>query len=195
MALDLIYDRTQADTDRWIELSRKLDSLGWSGLTKEEQQAWLNPLKGAYNYTDMNRVGKAVKYLASRYDSLIPHLQEYRERFQVANDRLLRPPYTAKDVAVKPRTDWLAGEHVREHDAARYLLDLLTLRSLMPVPAGTPNVPADMVDLTRQEANDIERMLDMLDKEITRYTAEVEQWIRNTAASWLYTGELYSGEA
>ena len=79
MALEnLIYDRTEGDAERWLYLSRKLDTEGWAELTAAEKREWLTQLKGAYNYTDMNRVGSAVEYLGERFTSLITHLIEYR---------------------------------------------------------------------------------------------------------------------
>lgn len=190
----LVYDRTIEDVTRWLLLTKKLDSSGWDSLTDEEQVEWTTRLKGAYNFSDLNRVGEAVAYLAQRYRALIPHLDEYRIARAVADDVLFHVPYKDSDVAVEPKTDWQLNDHVWADQAARYLLDLVTLRCLMAVPDGTPEVPPDMIGLTYQEANDIERLLDMLDDEITRKTNELEQWIRNTAAAWLFCVEPNCGE-
>ena len=78
--------------------------------------------------------------------------------------------------------------------AARYLADLTTLRSLLPLTSDFPLVPPDMVDLTLEEANDIEKLLSMLDTELTRVTDVLETYIRDTAAAWFYSGDLYGGE-
>ena len=190
----LVYDRTIEDVNYWLYLTKKLDSTGWDSLDELEQVEWTTRLKGAYNFSDLNRVGEAVAYLAQRYKTFIPHLDEYRLARGVADDVLFHVPYKDSDVAVKPKTDWHLNDHVWAEQAARYLLDLVTLRCLMTVPDGTPEVPPDMIGLTYQEANDIERLLDMLDDEITRKTNELEQWIRNTAAAWLYCAEPNCGE-
>ena len=195
MALDnLIYDRTEGDAERWLYLSRKLDTEGWAELTAAEKREWLTQLKGAYNYTDMNRVGSAVEYLGERFTSLITHLIEYRAAYGVADDPLFRVPYTAADVDIDPKTDWSIGDNVWAERAARYLVDLTVVRGLLPLAADAPPVPADMVDLTIGEANDIERLLVVIDEEITVVTARLEEYIRLTAAAWFFSGDLFSGE-
>ncbi len=195
MALDnLIYDRTEGDAERWLYLSRKLDTEGWAELTAAEKREWLTQLKGAYNYTDMNRVGSAVEYLGERFTSLITHLIEYRALYGVADDPLFRVPYTAADVDIDPKTDWSIGDNVWADRAARYLIDLTVVRGLLPLAADAPSVPSDMVDLTIGEANDIERLLVVIDEEITVVTARLEEYIRLTAAAWFFSGDLFSGE-
>lgn len=194
MALDLIYDRTAEDAEQWHYLSTKLDTGGWNSLTAEEQQQWLTQLKGGYNHTDMNRVGNAVAYLGKRFTDLLLHLVAYREDFNVADDPLFQMPYVAEDVAIKPKTDWALGDPVWVDQAVRYLADLSVLRGLLPLYAGAPAVPPDLVDLTMEEANDIEKLLFDIDAEITATALRVEKWIRDTAAAWMYSGDIYSGE-
>ena len=194
MALDLIYDRTPEDADRWYYLSTKLDTVGWSGLTSEEQQEWLTQLKGGYNHTDMNRVGNAVVYLGGRFTDLLPHLVSYREGYNVADDPLFHLPYIAEDVAIKPKTNWALGDPVWIDQAVQYLADLSVLRGLLPLYAEAPAVPPDLVDLTVQEANDIEKLLVDIDAEITATTLKVEKWIRDTAAAWMHSSDIFSGE-
>ena len=194
MALDLIFDRTDADADRWYFLSTKLDTKGWTELTADERQEWLSNLKGGYNHTDMNRVGNAVAYLGKRFTDLLPHLVEYRESYIVADDPLFHLPYVAEDVAIRPKTDWELGDPVWIDQATRYLADLSVLRGLLPLYAQAPEVPDDLVDLTVQEANDIEKLLFDIDEEITATTERMEKWIRDTATAWFYSGDILSGE-
>ena len=191
---NLIYDRTQADADRWLYLSQKLDTLGFGGLTAQEQAEWLTDIKGGYNHTDLNRVGNAVAYLGGRFIDLVQHLIDYRAEYGVASDPLMTQPYKLKDVKVQPKTDWQRGNYMYVSQAARYLADLTTLRSLLPLTSEFPAVPPDMVDLTLDEANDIEKLLSMLDTELTRITDVLETYIRDTAAAWFYSGDLYGGE-
>ena len=60
--LNLITDRTQADADAVWRLAAK----GYAAMTAEEKAAWDAGLKGAYNASDLNRVGSAVGYVAGR---------------------------------------------------------------------------------------------------------------------------------
>lgn len=56
---ELITDRAQADVNRVRELALK----GWTGMTTAEQTEWAAGMKGAYNYTDLNRVTQAMDYI------------------------------------------------------------------------------------------------------------------------------------
>ena len=190
----LIYDRTQEDANRWLYLSTKLDTEGWTGLSLSEQSERLTDLKGGYNCTDLNRVGTAVEYLGGRFRNLITHLIAYRGEYGVASDLLFETPYITEDVVVAPKMDWQITDHVRASQAARFLADLSTIRSLIPLPKATPAVPPDMEDLTFAEANDIEKMLQIVDTEITLLTEKLEKWIYDTSLSWMFSGEVFSQE-
>lgn len=57
---ELITDRTQSDVTHWQELHGK----GWAGMTDDEKAEWSTAaMKGAYNYTDLNRVTETMDYL------------------------------------------------------------------------------------------------------------------------------------
>ena len=60
--MNLITDRTAADVERYLTLRNK----GFANLTQAERTEWLAPMKGAYNYTDLNRVEEAVIYVADK---------------------------------------------------------------------------------------------------------------------------------
>ena len=190
----LIYDRTQEDANRWLYLSTKLDTEGWTGLSLSEQSEWLTDLKGGYNCSDLNRVGTAVEYLGGRFRNLITHLIAYHGEYGVASDPLFETPYITEDVVVAPKTDWQITDHVRASQAASFLTDLSTIRSLIPLPKATPAVPPDMEDLTFAEANDIEKLLQIVDTEITLLTEKLEKWIYDTSLSWMFSGEVFSQE-
>lgn len=138
--LHLITDRTQADVDRWEQLTAR----GFADLTADEQAEWLAGMKGCYNAADLNRVGAAVEYLADRFRGY------------------------GYAVSVSPRLDWTGSDIPTGEDMARYLSDVSSLRSALAVMQTTPKVPADMEDLTYMEANDIEKILEDIDALLTR---------------------------
>lgn len=190
----MIYDRTQADADLWLYLSEKLDTGGWASLSSEEQALWLTSLKGAYNDTDLQRVSRAIDYLSERYSVLIPHLVDYRDFYGVASDGLFLVPYEEEDVVVNPKLDWTRTSHVFRALMRQFITDLRTLRRLLSMPPGTPRVPSDMDDLTIGEANNIERLLEIVDSRITTETNDKEKLIRDTATAWCFSGDLLSAE-
>lgn len=69
MMTNLIYDRTPEDVAEVRRLLAKLDPETGDGLTAAEQAKWDAGLKGAYNFTDLNRVESAVKTLAAALTS------------------------------------------------------------------------------------------------------------------------------
>lgn len=154
--LNLITDRTQADVDRVRQLAQK----GLGNMTADEKTEWLNGLKGAYNASDLNRVGAAVAYVAGR-------LKGY-----------------GYAVSVSPRQDWQAADIPTPESMTAYLADVATLRAALTVAAGTPEVPEDMERLTWQEANDIEQILVDVDELLTRMAAA---WFYSGD---LYAGEV-----
>lgn len=137
--LNLITDRTQADVD----YAARLNAVGWDGMTEDERTAWTLGLKGTYDYTDLNRVGNAVAYVAGR---------------------LTGAGYALN---VNPKIDWTEDDTQRAADMASYLADISAIRNALIVPPAIPEVPDDMEGLTYEEANDIERILLAVDALIT----------------------------
>ena len=129
--LHLITDRTQADVDRLEALMTK----GWDKLTEAEQQEYLDVShKGAYNASDLNRVGAAINYVAEL-------LTEWGY------------PYYPD-----MRTNWTAAEYFYAADLREYLAAVEGLRQRLAVFADTPNTP-DWVR-SHQQANDIEKIVE-----------------------------------
>lgn len=137
--LNLITDRTQADVD----YAARLNAVGWDGMTEDERTAWTLGLKGTYDYTDLNRVGNAVAYVAGR---------------------LTGAGYALN---VNPKIDWTEDDTQSAADMASYLADISAIRNALIVPPTIPEVPDDMEGLTYEEANDIERILLAVDALIT----------------------------
>ena len=88
---ELVYDRTQADVDRVYTLKNKILTGGLAALTAEEKAEYLTGMKGAYNYTDFNRLGEAITYLVEQKLSLpdnAPSVPNSLDKltYQTAND-------------------------------------------------------------------------------------------------------------
>ena len=92
--------------------------------------------KGTYNASDLNRVGKAMLYVAERL-----RLRGYA-------------------VSVSPKTDWAEEDIPTPSAMAAYLTALSELRRHFAMMQSTPFIPNDMDMLTFQEANDIEKILE-----------------------------------
>lgn len=154
--LNLITDRTQADVDRVKALAKK----GWASMTDVEKAEWNAGLKGAYNATDLNRVGSAINYVAGRLNGC------------------------GLALAVSPKIDWMARDIPTPTQMTAYLADVGKIRAALAVYSTTPEVPADMEKLTYIEANNIEQILLDVDALITNMAAAYYY------AGELYSGEV-----
>ena len=140
--LNLITDRTQADVDYWRSLKQK----GYAAMTDEEKATWNAGLKGAYNVSDLNRVGAALNYL---------------------RDRLYEAGYIRLDV-FEAREDWRVEEIPTPAEMAEYLGYVSVIRESFSRFSTTPIVPVSPNVLDYNSANNIEQILVDVDELITR---------------------------
>lgn len=147
MMTNLVYDRTAEDVAEVRRLLAKLDPETGDGLTAAEQAKWDAGLKGAYNYTDLNRVESAVKTLsvaltAAGYPvEITPVLKGGK-----AEDR-----------------EWQEGDVLYRPQWTTYLANVQTLRDAYYTLAGTGELPKPEDKLDYQGANTIEKVLADID--------------------------------
>lgn len=130
----LITDRTEADVEALAAWLKKPLS-EWT--VAEKAQFIQGVERGAYNASDLNRVGLAAGYLAD-------WLTEY-----------------GYAVDVEDKQDWAPGDIPNRTQMARYLANIASIRGALASDA--PPVPSDMEDLEIGEANDIEAVLVAVD--------------------------------
>ena len=132
----LITDRSAADTAVLEALFAKAKA---GNITDEEWAILANPAnKGAYNYTDLNRVTTALEYLRGV-------LEEYG--------------YMADGYVSLARV-WNEGNKPTPSQMRQYLANVAAIRNTLAVLSTTPVAPSDMDDdLTVAEANAIEKIL------------------------------------
>lgn len=157
MDLNLITNRTQADVDRVAALTERVSA---GTATDAEKTEWASDLKGAYNASDLNRVGAAVAYVAGRLNGY------------------------GYAVTVNPKQDWTVSDIPTAGQMDTYLRDVAALRGAIAVMASTPPTPDSASNLTWQEANDIEQILLDVDELLTRMAAA---WFYSGD---LYAGEV-----
>ena len=154
--MNLITDRTAADVERYLTLRNK----GFANLTAAERTEWLSPMKGAYNFTDLNRVEEAVQYLAEK-------LRERGYRVDVS---------TAKT--------WTMTSLPTLSDMNRYLNNIAVIRSAFATLSTTPQAPSSIRNFTYKEANAIEQILVDVDQLLTNM---MSVWF---FSGDLYSGEV-----
>ena len=144
---ELVYNRTQADVDRVYTLKNKILTGGLAALTAEEKAEYLTGMKGAYNYTDFNRLGEAITYLVEQMKKLDIH-----------------------DSSIVPKVDWVMGDTPTQSQVRNLLNCLTKLRAKLSLPDNTPSVPNSLDKLTYQTANDMEFLLWIIDQRIMQTT-------------------------
>lgn len=89
--------------------------------------------KGAYNFSDFNRVEAAVAELA-----------------------------TSAGITLETKTYWTRWDLPKEADIARYLGNIATLREALPLPSSVPATPTSLDKMTFETANNIEIIIEAL---------------------------------
>lgn len=87
------------------------------------------------------------------------------------------------DAPLSVKTDWDVWDVPTVADMRRYLNNISVLRGLVTVYPTTPEVPSLQQQFDYERANDIEQIL-----------IDVDQMITAIPQSWIYAGEIKSGE-
>ena len=154
----LVTDRTQADVERVKALAAK----GFAAMTATERAEWLAGMKGAYNASDLNRVGTALNYLAARLGTIC-----------------------GRSITWTAKTDWAVTDIATASQAEEYQQHIQDIRDALAYPAGTPDAP-QLARLTYIGANDIERILALCEDLIVN----VAKSFRHTGAAECAAGGL-----
>lgn len=151
-------------------------------------------VSGYYNVSDLNRVESAVAYLTEQFNSLPGALAAYFSSLGVAPDSIFEMPYT-RPIALTTKTDWAVTDIPSSAAAmARYISNITTLRNTITLPENTPPHPAGMDDLTVAGANNIERVLQIINSATLALVEFKKTYADRAALSFVYSGEIYSGE-
>lgn len=129
---ELITDRTILDFERW----RTLRDKGYENMTTEECEEWAGDMKGAYNASDLNRVGAVLNTL---------------------RDRLKDAGYLGGNEFVM-RTNWEKGEIPTAAAFSAYIGAVATVRGAVTQFPETPKTPEDTGGLDFEGANAIEKI-------------------------------------
>lgn len=144
-----ITDRTQADVDYvntvqamfecvQVVTGIQVKDLGngyyiqFTG-TQDQLNEWNSGLKGAYNASDLNRVGGNIYYLATQLNAM------------------------GYDISVAPKINWTYTDAPTQAQVQALLADLRTIKQTLAV-SNAP-VPQNMNNMTVDMANNIEKIL------------------------------------
>lgn len=65
--MEFIMDRTYEDVQEIIDMAKR----GWLDFSEEEKEKWLAGMKGALNYTDLNRMASNINEIKQMLDSVV----------------------------------------------------------------------------------------------------------------------------
>ena len=126
--------------------------------------------KGAYDYTDLNRVTEAMEFVHAR-----PQAYGYADSYSPVR---IRHQDGTEDLR------WREDDELMNVSLfAAYRANVAALREALPLGADTPETPQSVPEMTWDGANAIEKILQDLDLLL----AVVQQ-------SYFYSGEIYAGE-
>lgn len=185
----MITDRNEADVFKAKLIISKGESM-----TEDERREFLNGLRGAYNYTDMNRVESATLYLCKRLFDIPKEHITLAERLGVAWDSFFNSFHDAERYkSINAKTDWALGDLILQKDRERYLSNV----KFVCQSHGTVHskFPSEMDRMKVDAANAIEKSLVDLNDAVEKEDARIKNAITQTAKAWRFCGDLYGGEA
>ena len=162
----LITDRTSSDLQSLRDLLGKPVS-EWTEAEKAEFN--LARSKGAYNYTDLNRVTACMNDLNEVLMGL---------GYETGYHGIIIHPNGAEP------TLWCEEDVPTLTQMQRYLYNVEALRGALELPEDTAQVPADMVGLTLTEANNIEEILQI----IYNYLTALQKIFLRSGMAWAVSG-------
>lgn len=153
--IQLVTDRTQHHVDRL----KKLQSIGWDNLSESQKTEYRGyAAKGAYNYTDMNRVESAVAEIAPMLGLTLTT----RTKWDYWRNWHYGYYYESQGYGI---TGW--NVFPWEDELKRYLNNVKAIRDACPDDLGFPPLPYNMDRLTYESANNIEKVLEIAYKYIS----------------------------
>ena len=130
----LITDRSLEDVERAAVLKQKILAGGVESLTDEEHKDYFSGLRGAYNYTDLNRVDAACEELYRIFSDLGIELPGFTE----------------------PYGQWTMADIPSQSQMYSYLNNVKALKTAV---ASQTDLPDSMERLNFEKANAIEQVL------------------------------------
>ena len=218
--VEMITDRSASD----VLLAKNLIKKGFHNMTEAEKNSFLSGLKGAYNYSDVNRVETGIKYVV---DTM---LQIYEQDIQLAKElgvswsSIYDVPYNPEDYKnIVHKNDWNTNDIFSEADRTDFLNKIVyVLSAIIDIPSNTnyltdknrlvlqdrdgnnlefeglttstEEFPTSFDKFDYKKANIIEKSMEDFNIALIDLKIDKENLIIGTAKAWYYSGDLYGGE-
>lgn len=186
--MTFVYDRMAYDVERLKELKQT----AYEDMTADEKAEY-NASKGAYNYTDLNRVEGDVADIAPTFAGASAELLAYAINLGITLDKTTNVPFDAdafSDLTIK--TDWDAEDVPTKADLTRYINNALLVAKAIPV-AVSGSLPDGINKLTYEGANALERYMEAVWNAYPGTMTEAKAKMDRSAA-WTTSGALNCGQ-
>jgi hypothetical protein len=183
---ELITDRTERDVER----AKALLSKPYSEWSEEERTKFEDGMKGAYNVSDLTRVGNATSFLAKYLAKIRKEIILYMDANQVAVQTAINP-YIDEDIANVSVKSWAVDEIPSASKLGAYLDAVNLVVSQMKQNWGTPET---INKLTYRGANAIEKALISQKDKADEIEAELKDRVDRTVSAFIYSDEIFSDE-
>ena len=139
---------------------------------------------------DLNRVGAMCAAIAAAAEAEIAALAAMRTQYGTADSGYTLPDFTVPSVTAK--TDFAVADTYTIEQLQQYLLNVQNIVAHFP-PAEYQALPTGMRFLLAVLANAIEWDLKQCAENLKSRADQTETNIKNTAAAFAYSGEIFAG--
>ncbi len=143
-----------------------------------------------YEAADLNRVGAMCATIAAAAEAEIAALAAMRTQYGTADSGYTLPDFTVPTVTAK--TDFALTDTYTVEQMQEYLSNVQNIVAHFP-PAEFQTLPENMRFLLSSSANAIEWDLKQCAENLKNRADQTETNIKNTAAAFAYSGEIFAG--
>lgn len=143
-----------------------------------------------YEATDLNRVGAFIELVVEKAKKAIDDIALMREEYEVLDGPFFHVDFSIPQVDAK--TDFKKTDTYTLTDMNQYLNNVKKTVTAFP-PKDKKRLPDSMRFLASEGANNIEENLKGSAENIVEKANKTENYIKGTAASYQYSGEIYAG--
>lgn len=154
---DLITDRTSSDVSAVTTLLNKWYAGHWSAT---DYVTWQNGMKGAWNYTDLNRINEALQEVNGFAMLQQGRVDTAREAANVPDNGVFHLPYQPRELTFK--YDYAEGDSVEQGQEADLILAYQTIGEWCGdylTATQKAKIPTDIGFMTYTKANDMESVI------------------------------------
>jgi hypothetical protein len=187
--IEMVVDRDAVDVERVARLRAK----GLQNMTAKELSEFMAGMKGAYNFTDVNRVEAACEFLAGLLFGYALELKSLCSESGVALDKAFLMQYNEDEInELQFKSDWSAGDLFTAEERKRYINNARAICSaLFELGAAFPQ---SLDKLNHNGANRIEATLDKVEPTATAEYRKKKNYIEQAKDAWAYSDDVFGGE-